>query len=1216
MLQYQEENKMGGEKFHAPTEPLHFSVESVSLTLRPGEEKEGSFTITGSSGTPVTGFVTSSRLAMKCVSASFSGSQDEISYRFDGSAFSAGDSVNGYFRIISNQGEYKLPFAVKIVQPALESSLGPVRNLFHFANLARTNWKEAVDIFYQNGFASVFTAEEEKEKTLWRGLSARKGNMQNVEEFLIAIGRKKAVEFLPETRTLSVELPLPEQDMVTRTLRIQRNGWGYTKLEVQCEGSFLRVNRPVLDAVDFREGSFDLPWQIDPQALHAGVNLGCLVLKAPFAECRIPVTVRYCASTALRTIHLRQEHQVIAGMMHAYEDFRGKKISGREFTSTMGSRIRQLQDLNRAHPYVALYRIHYLVTIHEKDNACYELQNLNRRLAGDVKNLPLYPLGQFPLESDVEYCYRMYLTVLCLSDADSDELRGTAADAQEQIGEVRRRNPDNWWIAWMAMYATGAYEMRPAQAMELFRDQYERGSRSPVLYLEAYGVLSQNPGLLGEITDFEEQVLLYAVRHHVMTEAVLTQVNYAAGRQKNSSGKLLRVLMDGWQETAQKALQTETLSAICSLLIRRNETDSRYFPWYQKGVEEQLPITRLFDYYMMSMPADYHGDIPQMVIMYYAFQSSLPFGRNALLYRYVEEHEDDIGDIRRQYEEQITTFTENALLQHRMDPDTAVLYAHYLAGGHVLTGQLADAAVPAVFTWKITTQNTAMRRVVVLAPSCREEQYYPLTDGQAYVPLYDPAAALLLEDDAGCRYAVSVPCERKAMMDYAVLAKTLSVYQTTGIGLDLYLASLPESELPVTGENEYRFRRLSESESLTPSYRQRVRLRLLSFYEKTDEDGRMNDCLQKIDPEELDTESRAAVLHYLVRQEMYGRALAWAERFGAFGIDGEDLLLLCRGCLIREESGPADAAYTEIVHECFLKGRYDALILDYLQRWFDGLSVELEAVRKALQGFGIDDYLLSRRMLVQLLYTGFRLPEREAVVRRCMEGGARQELLASALAQSAHYYFLRDDAMGQEQFDLIASYGRGGVPLLDICRIAWLRHRAAQPGEFDGAEQEVIRLFLSDLLSGGILFPFFRQYMSVMPELAAYADETLVEYHARTASGKAHIVYHYALEKNGVREQYAAREMKEMYESVYVTGFLLFFGEQLHYYITDDAEEKNVVESGTVGQDARIPETDRDRFGVVNDISMMAALGRDEEALEKIQDYDRRSWLVQHLFAD
>ena len=41
---------------------------------------------------------------------------------------------------------------VTVEHGVLNSSVGPIRNLFHFANLAKSNWKEAVRLFYRPEF--------------------------------------------------------------------------------------------------------------------------------------------------------------------------------------------------------------------------------------------------------------------------------------------------------------------------------------------------------------------------------------------------------------------------------------------------------------------------------------------------------------------------------------------------------------------------------------------------------------------------------------------------------------------------------------------------------------------------------------------------------------------------------------------------------------------------------------------------------------------------------------------------------------------------------------------------------------------------------------------------------------------------------------------------------------------------------------------------------
>lgn len=1216
MLYTSEQNRMGKEKFHAPKGHLSFSTECVSLTLHPGEKKEGSFTVYASAKESVSGFVLSSSLAMQCLTPEFSGAKEVISFSFDASAYQAGNTVEGSFRILSNEGEYQLPFQVKVMPALVQSSLGPVRNLFHFTNLAKTNWKEAVAAFYDPAFGEVFSAGEMREKTLWRGLSAHPGCQQNVEEYLISIGKKTAVEFLPKEKEVNLELPIPEKAPLEQTLEIGRNGWGFTKLEAGVEGSFLRPSKSLLTALDFREGSCSFSYSIDPAGLHQGLNLGALVFTGPFSTIRIPVSVKYCISTALRTIKKRQRDKTILQMTQDYEQFREKRMTGKEYLQKTASHIRELEETDRESIYTSLYRIHYLLTAGKNEEARFELAACSRKLSGGVEELPPYSIAQFPGEDDMSYSYRMYLTILCADASGEDPVVVNDAidGAEHMIRDMQRQNPDNFWIAWLYMYASGDIETRPQVCMQMLREQYGYGCTSPVLFLEAYSLVHTNPAILHELGPFETQVLYYAARHGQLDDAVMTQVNYLAQREKHFGTKLFRVLAAAYTSEKAQTVQEETLSSICALLIRGNLTDPKYFPWYQKGVEHQLSITRLFDYYMLSMPADYAGEIPQMIILYFAYQSSLPYEKNACLYRYILEHRSSLTHVFGQYEDQIRSFTEDNLLQHRISHDLSVLYeARIHDAAHPLTKELAAACVPTVFTCGIRTEDPRAKRIVLLYDACRSEQYFPIQNGTAYVPVYGEGARYLVEDDDGCRYAADASYKESRMMNWKEDARILSSFETNNFYYDLYLAGKRDDWFAITKENADHYLHLSEAEDLSESLRQQMRLYLLHFYHDTDDVPAMDAFLEKVEPAGLSPKARGEIIGYMVIRGRNEKALSWLRRFGAFNVDGAVLMKLLTAVL-QEWEPQEDAVLAGLVYECFRKGKYDEPTLNFLMQYFDGLTEELEEIREAAVNFGLDDAALVRRMLIQILYTGQVDKNRAELMRRFLKSEPDTDLAADCLAQSAHFYFVKDLPMGQEEFDAITSYGREGVPLVDICRIAWLKNLSEHPEARKDAQREVAGLFLEDLMSEGILFPFFRQFVEICPALQAYADETLVSYRAKDPEGDETIVYHYAMEKDGVRQQYRARKMKQMYEGVYVTGFLLFFGEQLHYYITNDEAQKNVVESGTLGQDARINEDEDDRFGTINRISMLTALGRDEEALDRIENYTHRAFLAKRMF--
>ena len=49
--------------------------------------------------------------------------------------------------------------------------------------------------------------------------------------------------------------------------------------------------------------------------------------------------------------------------------------------------------------------------------------------------------------------------------------------------------------------------------------------------------------------------------------------------------------------------------------------DEEAFEWYAKGIEKQLRITRLYEYYMMSVKLSDRTVLPKIVLMYFAFDT-------------------------------------------------------------------------------------------------------------------------------------------------------------------------------------------------------------------------------------------------------------------------------------------------------------------------------------------------------------------------------------------------------------------------------------------------------------------------------------------------------------------------------------------------------------------------------------------------------------------
>jgi len=263
--------------------------------------------------------------------------------------------------------------------------------------------------------------------------------------------------------------------------------------------------------------------------------------------------------------------------------------------------------------------------------------------------------------------------------------------------------------------------------------------------------------------------------------------------------------------------------------------------------------------------------------------------------------------------------------------------------------------------------------------------------------------------------------------------------------------------------------------------------------------------------------------------------------------------------------------------------------------------------------------MVEDRLLSQMLFSGeIADNQEELLLSEYRRGGTHRALAAAGIAQYCHYVFADWRTMDPLVMQLITEADREGNNVPAICRLAYLKELADRSEGFSEAEGAAAQRFLSSLLREEIVFPFMRQFGGAGPGLRLYDRETMIEYHnpAGAPDARGHVVIHCAFERGGKQEPFSAREMKEMVRGFYVSSFFLFYGEEVHYFITDDPEEKNIVESGTIGQDARIDPSQTDRFAGIDAISRSHARKDREKTAELLQEYTKKEHLTRVLFGE
>ena len=1164
---------------------LVLSDYKIELTIKKGETVKGSFQLKSRGGNSVKGTVRSSLLRMQCQKTEFEGTQAQIAYCFSGIGMDEGDIQKGEFSIVSSAGEYTIPFVVTVAHSVLTSLMGPVKNLFHFANLAKTNWDEAVALFYRDDFVSLFHGMDSRYLNTYLGLSGMKGNQLNVDEFLIEINKKQPIEYIPMETLIRMEEP---EDTSQGRITITRNGWGYTALAIETDGDFLSVEKKVLTDDDFLGNICNTGFLVDSAGLHAGNNFGYVRLFNASVDIRIEIQVTAAKRHGVIFSGKKEMRRLTVSLMEYYAAFRTKKLSSGVWLRESKKIVERMNELEEKSIPARLFKAQLLITEERINEAKWLLERVEQDLT-------------YGKRAPEHWCYYLYLTSLIRrSEVYVDEVT-------REVEQIYAQHPENWRIAWLLLYLREEFSKSPYKKWLFLENQFYENCKSPVLYMEALALLNANPTMLSKLSEFEIQVLNYAAKKDVLKKDVILQLQNLAPKIKQYSDRMFFILQKSYQTTKND----ETLKLLLSFLIKGGKFGERYFSWYALGIERELRVTRLYESYMLSLPDDFEGELPKMVMMYFAYHSELNYQGKSMLYANIYRNREKYPEIAVTYRQPVERFLIEQIGMGHINKQLAYLYSELVTPA-MLNEENAPYFVSLLFSNLITVRDDACRQIVLIYDRLKGEHVYPVTDRKAIVPIYGSSYQILLQDENGNRRVSGELYRIEKLMIPGHFIKELSGLVRDHLGMDLYLCEGGLSGVVITAKNVECYKRLWESEHVKEEFKREIRLRLAQYLYDNDRIEECDAVMQSVKPEDMGTKERSEFLRLMILRAMYDRAYQWLCTFGMEQMDVAVAVRLLSRLIVRTEF-KRDEKLLALSFRTFAGGKYDENILSYLAAYYEGTTKQLRDIWKASKDFELDVNHLCERILLQILFSGYYIGEKNELFYSYVKNGARKQVELAYLTVCAYDFFVRGNVVDEKLFPYFTRLFYRGEELHDVCRLAYLKFYA---DSVSSAAEEVLQLaghFLEYFMSKGICFPFFADYAQVVKCVARCADETMIEY--RTVPGRR-VLLHYVMQTQSGDGAYVTEPMTDMYGGIYIKSLVLFFGETLQYYITEEtAEGEQLTESATISKNDMSSGSGGTRYTDVNDLVIAGTL-QDYSGFHKMYAaYEEKSFLTAKLFS-
>ncbi|MGN0131637.1 MAG: DUF5717 family protein [Lachnospiraceae bacterium] len=1163
---------------------LEFDVPVVEIEAEAGKVYRGSFGIRVHSDREAVGRIYATDYRVNCSDEKFKGKSLEVPFTFDAVGMEYGDFVKGEFCIVSNMGEYFLPYEVRIPGAVTDGELGEIKNLFHFTNLAKLNWKEAVRCFYQEEFVHILTGSSRQYLEAYRALAENGRESAKpdfaMEQFLILIRKKQAVSYdCPVTDFLFSKGEEPENIAI----RIRRNGWGYTDLAVEPDGSFLHTDKEHLSAEDFANDEAILNVKIDRRLLHAGKNEGLIRLtgKNDSITCRICIDGQRLIGD--EQVNRRKDKQLADCMMRLYLDYRTGRRPVEESVLTASGLLEHARGMNALMP--ALYQAHLKLLTGQMNEAVWLLSHAKRMMEG--KEIPL----------DI-YGYFLYLTAM--SEGEDKNRAGELLDSYVE------QYPEHFVLYWGYMHKEGLAKKNPGAVYRKLKELWEQGCFHPVLYLEAAMVVMENPVLFHTMGPFEMQLLFFMDRYALITGKFTEQI-YSAGEKIKDYHPQFVKLLEKYPSQDRKKM----VKVMCLQYMRGNIKGDTAAGWLREGIELDCRITGLYEAYIYALDYKIKAGFPEEVVRYFAYDAAMDDGHLAYVYAGVIRQQAEITP---DYEKRIRLFVLKQLEAGRIDSNLAYLYRNILMPED-MTEQVKEKLSELAFIHEVTVCDPKYKYCIVRHAGINGQERVSVKGGKALIRLYSDDYLLLFEDRDGLCHLQETGYEVHAFLGLDRIRILLKDCERVGFGaLFCSLCRKPIDRMESREEfaaAERNYCWLLKQEELSDEYRRKLATGLMDAYVQWEMTEELDAFLEYAEATDFTGKDRARFVALLCSRGFYRKAFEAAGSYGYEKLDDKVLARLCQ-FMIEELEGEYDKQLLKLTYRVFEQGKYTEMMLIYLAEWFQGSVKQMRSVWRAAVSMEIPAVGIAEKILEQILYTGAYTADREKIFLYYSENGGRGELIRFYLSMRGEEYLVREEAVEDGVFRKMGIDMQNGEAFPLGAKLALLKFYSERVSELTEREKQLCRELLGESLGEDIYFPYYKAFTELYPVLEIYDEKSYVEY--RTGTG-SRVVIHYILDKPGNEtDQYCREEMTEIYPGIFQKEFRLFWGERLQYYVTQEQNgEEQFVLSGSMEQSEAMYESGHGRYHLLNDIALSMELRDYDTADVLAKEYVRNEFLTKEM---
>ena len=1167
-------------RFNGTKPILAFSEETIDLSVIEGRSEAGSFVIESTNQIKICGIVYSTNPRMECLNPHFEGEKVRIRYQFNSKGLTEGDTCEGKFVIVCNQIEYSLSFCARITRLYAEASTGAVKSLDDFTRLAASNWDEAYHLFYNRNFLNTIPYDNVYERLTYEGFACARPSGQNMEEFLIGVNKKQPVSISVDK---SEEIFMASKEPQSGCFTITKDNWGYTEIRLRTDCEFIKLSKPVLTLDDFIGKTYLYEYIIDASAMHAGRNFGRIYIDGVYQSFTIDITagVRDDDGSISDIAVTKDIKECMVGIMELYTSFRLKRIVTGVWANETISILNHLHALMPDEHMYELMKAQAFIINRQRQEAKWILDDFKH--SNPDKKAPIWG-------------YYLYLMTLLEREPSYVD------NMTHEVELIFYENPDSVLLFWVLLFLRDQYFDDSAGKLKDIKYWVLRGCSSPYLYIEAYYLISQDPYLIKELSVFELRILSWAVKEKALTKELAGAIFEAVDLAGGFDNRVYELLTAAYEICPE----AEYVGIICSYLIKGHKNDTCFHKWFELGIENKLRLTGLYESYLLTMDDRQISPVPKIIQMYFSYDNKLPYRKLAVLYNNIIAAKETEPEVYHKYRKAMGRFAmDQAQLRH-IDDNLAVLYEDMLELGFI-NEELSAAFSDIIYTHKLIVFDKRIVRAIIYQNEMKEPQIVPVTDQCAYFELFSNDYVILFEDSRGYRYVKSISYRLQRLMDAEkYLDRCISLSPDRPQYIVSHFKNVRDYSDFTKGDLKL-FKPVFYSESFSDSYKAVMGYRILKYCQLHDYEDYVRPFLQSIDFDILQKDARKYLIDMLVSNRLYEKAYDMAMEYGIDMLAAASQVVLCENALKVQHVD--DDFMVQLAISAFKTGKYSDLVLKYLCENYTGPTDELINLWHAADKFSISSMKLDERILEQGIYTQIEPEKISDIFLEYYKRAGNDKLILAYISLVAHGYLHSGMCKVDFIFDIIEKRFIGNRTLNDACQLALLKH-FAEKTDITQAELEIEDTLLKYYIYNNMYFDFFARLDYRLLEKYFLYDKAFLQYESTPG---AHVVLHYSRDEDG--EEFNSEDMVEMYDGIYVKAFVIFFGELIRYYITEEHDNSIEVKESNRLTCNNIPgDNDHSRYNLINEMIISDTLSDETTLKSNIDEYKRLDAATKQLF--